>query len=86
LNDYQKANMLLDVLLGSQARAIWLCARVDGKDVREIAKEHRISVGRARELLASADYAIEQAKLAPVEPPKRPLRTNWNGFNSEDTW
>lgn len=85
MNDYQKANMLLDVLLGAQGRAIWLLARVDGKGLFEIAKEHRLSIGRVREILAAADYAVDQAKLAPPEPARKPLRTNWNGFNSEDT-
>ena len=78
---YQRANEIVDALLGAQARAIWLAARVDGKDVREIAKEHGISVGQARTILAAADFNLSQADIVPPEPPKPPLKTNWAGFH-----
>lgn len=84
MNAYQTANMALEVLLGTDAKAIWLSSRVDGKSVAEIAKDFKIGRGRVREVLAAADFAVEQAALAPAPEPKRPLRTNWNGFHQSD--
>ena len=84
MNSYQTANLALEVLLGTEAKAIWLSSRVDEKSIAEIAKDFKLSRGRVREVLAAADFAVEQAALAPAAEPKRPLRTNWNGFHQTD--
>lgn len=80
-NDYQRANMMLDSLLGAQARAVWLCARVDGTPVHVIAAEQELSIGAVRDMLATADWILDRLAIVPPEPAKPPLRPCLGGFH-----
>lgn len=77
----QQLNEQLETLLGALGRAVWLAIRVDDKTVSQVARELRIPTPQVRRILLSADWALEHAKLAPEEPPRTALRTNWNGFH-----
>lgn len=82
MNKYMEINELLDKVLGPEARAIWLCARVDEKPSYVIAREFNKSVGEINDILKTADFAVEEfIKLEP-EPRKPPVKPAINGFHA----
>jgi hypothetical protein len=81
MNAYQKASNTLDILLGTQGRAIWMAARLDEVPVRAIAKEHELSTDVVREIVLNCDYVIELADIAPKEERTGVYHPCYEGFH-----
>lgn len=81
MNKYNEINKLLDDVLGTEARAIWLCSRIDEKPSHVIAKEFGKSVGEINDILKTCDWAIGKFVSVPKDPPKSPVPVAVNGFH-----
>ena len=80
MNQYHQINLALDMLLGSEARAIWLCSRVDEQPSHVIAKEFGKTVGEINDILKTCDWAINTC-IQVDDPNRVPLPTAVNGFH-----
>lgn len=84
MNEVQRANAMLGVLLGEVGRAVWLAVRVDGKCLREVAEELDLPIGRVKSILETSDFAITAAAPAGEQKPVPEYKTAWGGFHQTE--
>lgn len=84
MNEQQRVNAALGTLLGTVGRAVWLAVRVDGASVGQVAREHKIPYGRAKDILATGDYAVEAASLIRIRSNDNEYKPNINGFHQTE--